>query len=239
MKQVVWTSSGTGATDTIGLTGWLLAHRLERFVEMSQLIAMAMAYFVAWRAVSSGGRPLPWMGFALLVFSMTSLWPVFYIYYDVLFVFISAALAETLNERLRLKPWALSLAATVVLVAIMVSLKAVQNPEYIRESAVDRRAFGFAPAALLLPRRSVSAAEIVIACKPFQPSKPDDMVTAYLNGRPLWTARLHSGTQEIRFVAPRSAWRLGHNRLDLKVPRDDAQSLPLVITRVAVVPRRF
>lgn len=238
MKQVVWTSAGTGATDTVGLTGWLLAHRLERFVEPSQMIAMALVYGLSWRPIRRGARPLPWMGLALLVFSMTSLWPVFYIYYDVLLLFVSAALAEALDNRLNLKSWVLSLAATVVLVVAIVGIKAKPSPEFVRGSAVGARVFEHSPSVLPVPRRSVSAADIVIACQLSRtPDGDTEMVTAYLNGRPLWTARVLEGPQEIRFVAPSSAWRIGHNRLELKSARQDLPPPALLITRVAVIPR--
>jgi hypothetical protein len=238
MKQVVWTSTGTGATDTLGLTGWLLAHRLERFVEPSQLLAMPIVYGLAWFPILRGARSLPWMGLALLVFSMTSLWPVFYIYYDVLFLFVSAALAETLAERLRLKTWLLSLAAAVILVVSVLGFKATPDPKFAQGSAIAAKVFRQGPSAIPLPRRSASSAEIVIACEPsLRPGEEENVVTALLNGKPLWSARLVNGPQEIRFAAPSSAWRIGYNRLELKSATHDSQLPPLVITRVIVVPR--
>ena len=43
IKQIVWRSNDGGAIRTIGLTGWLLSHGLERFVELSQACALAVA----------------------------------------------------------------------------------------------------------------------------------------------------------------------------------------------------
>jgi hypothetical protein len=239
MKEVVWTSTGTGATDTLGLTGWLLAHRLERLIEPSQLIAMPVVYGLAWIPILRGARPLPWMGLSLLVFSMTSLWPVFYIYYDVLLLFVSAALAETLDTRLGLKSWVLTLAVSVALVAGLLNFRAVPNPEFSAGSRMAAKAFGHGPSAIALPRRSTSAADIVIGYQTRQPFDEDDaLVTAYLNGKALWTARLLDSPPEMRFVAPTSVWRIGHNRLELKAASPDSTSPPLVVTSVAVLPRR-
>src|SRR5437867_3998714 len=98
IKSVVWGAADQGAIRTIGITGWLLSHHLERFVEVTQVCALAMVYAVAWRALRRGARPLPWMGCALLTFSMTTLWPVSYIYFDVLLLFVSTAAAEALGR---------------------------------------------------------------------------------------------------------------------------------------------
>jgi hypothetical protein len=239
MKEVVWTSTGTGATDTLGLTGWLLAHRLERLIEPSQLIAMPVVYGLAWIPILRGARPLPWMGLSLLVFSMTSLWPVFYIYYDVLLLFVSAALAETLDTRLGLKSWVLTLAVSIVLVAVLLNFRALPNPEFSASSKMAAKAFGHGPSTIALPRRSISAADIVIRYQARQPFDEDDaLVTAYLNGKALWTARLLDSPPEMRFVAPTSVWRIGHNRLELKAASPDSTSPPLVVTSVTVLPRR-
>ena len=54
IKQIVWRSNDGGAIRTIGLTGWLLSHGLERFVELSQACALAVVYVVAWRALRRG-----------------------------------------------------------------------------------------------------------------------------------------------------------------------------------------
>jgi hypothetical protein len=199
---------------------------------------MPVVYGFAWVPILRGARPLPWMGLSLLVFSMTSLWPVFYIYYDVLLLFVSAALAETLDARLGLKSWLVSLAASAVVVIAVLGLTTLPDPEFSGGSTTGRKAFRHGLSAIALPRRSTSAADVVIGYQGRQPvDGGTDLVTAYLNGRPLWTARLLDGPQEIRFVAPKSAWRLGHNRLEVRSATPDRKSPALAITRVAVLPR--
>ena len=81
MKGFVWYST-TWTQHTYGLTGRLLERGLERYVEAAQ-IALAATYFLSWRSLRRGGSPEPWMALALLVFSMTTLRPVSYLYFDV------------------------------------------------------------------------------------------------------------------------------------------------------------
>ena len=77
IKEIVWPSSDLGAVRTVGLTGWLLSHRLERFVELSQGCALALVYVITWRGLRAGASALPYMGLALFAFSMTTVWPVY------------------------------------------------------------------------------------------------------------------------------------------------------------------
>lgn len=82
MKGFVWYST-TWTQNTYGLTGRLLERGLERYVELAQVAALGVTYLLCWRSLHRGGRPEPWMALALLVFSMTTLWPVGYLYFDV------------------------------------------------------------------------------------------------------------------------------------------------------------
>ena len=82
MKGFVWHQT-TWAQNTYGVTGRLLEHGLERYVEVAQVAALTIVYAVGWRSLRRGGPAEPWMVLALLVFSMTTLWPVEYLYYDV------------------------------------------------------------------------------------------------------------------------------------------------------------
>ena len=92
MKGFVWYST-TWTQNTYGLTGRLLEHGLERYVELAQAIALLVTYAAAWRSLRRGGRPEPWMALSLLVFSMTTLWPVAYLYFDVTVLAACALLA--------------------------------------------------------------------------------------------------------------------------------------------------
>ena len=92
IKGFVWTST-TWAQHTIGLTGVLLSNGLPRLVDAFQEIVMLAVYAACWFAMRRGRQPVAWMGLALLAFSMTTLWPVTYVYFDVFVLLAAAVLA--------------------------------------------------------------------------------------------------------------------------------------------------
>ncbi len=237
IKQVVWPSNDGGAVHTIGITGWLLAHHLERYVEATQIAALLFVYALAWRALRRGARPLAWMGLALLTFSLTTLWPVFYIYFDVLLLLVSAAIAETLGAvrpRVLAGAWSIVLAGLALTVATLLGASASSYPSIDLGSPDGTRALyrGFSEAendgarrfvraraltaTLVLPRRSAAPADIVVTGEPLvAPGGPPQAVTATLNGSMLGTGFANAGWQPLRFHAPRSAWQIGSNELQL------------------------
>jgi len=240
LKQIVWRSSDEGAIRTIGLTGWLLSHRLERFVELSQASALAVVYVVAWRALRRGASALPFLGLALFAFSMTTVWPVYYVHFDIVLLFASAALAETIVAvplRRAIAGWAVTIVCAIGVVAAMVRLMAAPAPSIAVDRADQRRLLrqGFSRlendggrpyrwivstrAMLALPRSSASAADLVVTAQPFAPKATGPLVlTALLNGVSLGTVRADGGWQALRFPTPASAWRIGANELLLDFP---------------------
>src|SRR5262249_15609403 len=56
----------------------------------------ALVYACAWRSLRRGHAAEPWLALALLVFSMTTLWPVTYLYFDV-WVLLAASFAFRLS----------------------------------------------------------------------------------------------------------------------------------------------
>jgi hypothetical protein len=263
-KGFVWVSADRAAINTLGVTGWLLSHDRGDLVERAQLMLMAVTGVAAWLAIRRGARPLPWMGLALLIFSMTSLWPVYYIYYDVLLLFVSAALVETLTPVLRMKAWVGTLAAVLVLVAVTTHAMTVAAPSIEIGSPTAQQALleGFGTtetgddrvfvwivnerAAIALPRRSTARAHIAIDCRPFLASGPPHVVTVMLNGRTLVTQPLHDGWQTIRIPAPRDAWQIGFNKLEIlsasittlpdTFPAEDLRPRAFALSRIAVIP---
>ncbi|HEX7486282.1 MAG TPA: hypothetical protein VF332_09030 [Vicinamibacterales bacterium] len=262
MKQIVWTSTDRGAINTIGVTGWLLAHHWERLVELTQAATMAAVYGLAWGRIRRGASPLPWMGLSLLCFSLTTLWSVYYIYFDVLFLFVAAAIAETLHGRLRLKAAFLTLVVTAMVVLATTRLMAGPYPtvvvgspaaqQLLREGLAGggqdgARQYALATgarAAIALPRSSTATADILVQCRPFDGRGVESqIVTAILNGQLLWAARLQPGWQTIRFAAPRSVWWIGFNQLELQFSPvslgnsgDDPRRTAVAISRVDVAP---
>jgi hypothetical protein len=280
MKAAVWPELGRRGFETVGVTEWLLDQHREWLVMPVQVVAMVGVYIVTWPAIRRGVRPLPWMALALLAFSMTTLWPVHYIYYDVLLLLVSGALAETLDAgaptaaasgwkagpaTMTAKPWLLSLTALAVLVFAGMRVVASPFPSIaVGEASPDRalRA-GFArsesdgqrhfswivgnEAKIVLPRSSAAAAEIVLSAhSPFDHDQAPQKMIAILNGTVLAETAIAAGWQDIRLVAPRSAWWVGFNQLQLLFfstvsPRDvgagdDPRQLALALSRVDVRP---
>ena len=249
MKVFVWPSLDRGVMKTFGLTGWLLSHQQGRLVEISQVLALIVTYAISWRALRRGAAPLPWMALALLVFSMTSLWPVYYIYFDVILLFAAAAFAETLapDHHPGVASWMAAVAVIVVVVLISLRTQAAPFPsiemssaesEYALLEGFDRnRADGdkeVAPvsgprATFCLPRASRSAAVLVVDAR--TPEGVPQRVTAVLNGKLLGTAESDDQWRTLRFPAPAAAWWIGFNRLEL-VFSDDHPTLG--INRVGV-----
>jgi len=176
------------------------------------------------------------MALSLLVFSMTTFWPVYYVYYDVVLLFASAAVAETLGKRLDAKRLSISLGAVAALVAVSLAVVLPAHLDIVDGSAIAQQALldgwtpvetdGARPAAwaaseratIALPRRLVSPADIIIDLEPRpEPAPPDRILKVALNGEPLWTGRVLDGAQQIKVPAPKSAWWIGFNRLDLEV----------------------
>jgi hypothetical protein len=263
MKGFVWTST-PWARDTIGVTGLLLRLDWKRLVEPAQVVAMLVIYACAWRALANGRRPLPGMALALLVFSMTSLWPVHYIYLDVLLLWASAALAETswLESRRLLPVWTSTLTLSILLLAAMAWANLSINPTVDVGSPVDRvrlyagfaddehgdRSFTWAAgrhAEILVPRRSRRDGVVDIVCQPNLPtpqSTQDMSVT--LNGTLLGTVALREGWQTVSLPAPQRAWQIGINELTLSFSSavspleagvgSDARELSVAVDRVTV-----
>jgi len=241
MKGFVWKT--TGARDTIGLTGLLLRMGWGSLVEPAQLVALGAVYVAAWFAIGRGRRPLPWMVLALFTFSATTLWPVVYIYYDVLLLAVCAALAETpLIQRAVgsvrttwtiASIWTRTLAIALVATAAVAWLDIPVDPAIDIGTAESRRMLyeGFANdevsgrsftwvdghhAEILVPRRSRRDAEIDLVCEPNlpTPAATQEMSVA-LNGVVLGAVGLREGWQTVTLSAPSRAWRIGVNELTM------------------------
>jgi hypothetical protein len=269
LKLSVWQSSAEWAIQTIGLTGWLLSHGLERFVELSQASAMAIVFVAAWRAVRRGAAILPYMALALFAFSMTTVWPVYYIHFDVVLLLASSAMAEAagmMSKRTALRVWPLTLACTVTVVVVVVGAVASPAPivvaaetlgpnlllqGFLRPESDGSRRFRWISgtrAAILLPRSSASAADLVMTGQPFVAAGGGPQhVTAVLNGVSLGTLQAAGGWQTLRWNVPANAWRVGSNELQLLFPParslkalglgDDPRPLSMAVERIEVTAR--
>jgi hypothetical protein len=221
---------------TIGLTGWLVSHHYERFVEISQACAVIPVYIAAWFAMRRGARPIPWMVLAVLAFCMTALWPMYYIYFDVLLLLVAAAIADSVPQwslGRQLQVWTASVAVATILMVVSLGMWTSAHPllDFQRTDASRWLYKGFLSSRIsgeTLPwiwgtegtvsigRRSNGAADIVITAQPvIPPDSPYQSVTARLNGRFLATVQASAGWQELRFAVPSGVWLFGANALTL------------------------
>jgi hypothetical protein len=235
MKTFVWTST-EWVQHTIGVTGWLLGRGWKGAVEPVQIAVMLAVYAAAWLAIRRGRRPLPWLAFALLAFSMTTLWPVIYLYFDVFLLLVCGALAEAviLQEGRTLRVWAGTAAASSV-VLMLSTWVMVPNDRSIDAGTGADRPFlysGFSNdergtdrtyawingthAEIVVPRRSRADATIGVIVEPNLPTRDTvQQMSVTLNGTVLGTATLKEGWQEVSFSAPSQAWRVGANEVTL------------------------
>jgi hypothetical protein len=269
MKDFVWTSTDW-ATRTVGITGLLLRAGWTRAVEPVQGVAMLATYAAAWRALRRGaGRSMfgtdaaSWMAAALLVFSMTTLWPVDYIYFDVFLLWAAAAAAIEFSVAPVGRVWTACAGASVAALAMVafvaiprdatvdVGLQADRPALYAgfsADEAVPDRTFAWvdgARADVLLPRRSRRGADIEVVCQPYLPSRDATQeMHAALNGTVIGSVHLRPGWQTVRLFAPPQAWQIGVNRLTLSLstatsPRDvgegeDSRRLSVAVDRLTV-----
>jgi hypothetical protein len=247
MKNAVWPVLAKPGLETIGVTEWLLETHRESLIVPAQIAAMLIAYAAAVVAICRRAPPLPWMALALFAFSMTTLYPVHYLYYDVLLLLVADAVAQTVDPAAVPRvaaPWLFSLAAIGTLVAVIVRVAASPFPSVIASDAARNRELrsGFSSieydggrtfswivgheARVVLPRSSAAAADIVLTAEsPVEADQPPQRMSAMLNGVLLGEITIPAGRQQIRIAAGRGAWWIGYNELRLMfastvVPRE-------------------
>ena len=245
IKGFVWTST-TWVQNTIGITGPLLARGWRAAIEPVQVAAMVATFALAWRRLRQGDAALPWMAASLLVFSMTTLWPVVYLYFDLFVLLASAAIVEAWPgpSGPLFAGWAKPLAAAIaVLLVVAVATIPARAELNVGDAAVRPYLYaGFSGdehtpdrdfawvdgtrATVLLPALLPRDSSIRIACDAYvsRPAEPQ-RITAALNGTLLGTIDLTGGWRTVSFRAPARAWLIGTNQLDLYLstataPRD-------------------
>jgi len=233
--------------ETIGITEWLLETGRERLIVPVQIAAMLIVWAAAAVAIKHDRRALPWMALAVFMFSMTTLYPVHYLYYDVLLLLAADAVAQTVDVAAAPRTAAPALVSLVGIGALLFSMvRAVASPfprvvpgEASRDrelrsgfSSIEHNSEGAfswiagREARIVLPRSSAAAADIVLTAEsPFDANQPPQHMTALLNGALVGDTAIPPGRRQIRIPAPRSAWWIGYNELRLVlastvVPRD-------------------
>jgi hypothetical protein len=240
MKNFVWKST-TWAADTYGITGRLLERGQQRYVEIVQLLSLTSLYVVSWRSMRKGSRVEPWLAFSLLLFAMTTLWSVLYLYYDVWLLLTCALIVEdgsleVLSPRRpnRIVGLAFAMATLVVLTSAAVRPGASLKIDVGEAAAGGYTGGGFGrdvsevdetrsvvwidgpTARLRLPRAGWTGGTIRLAIRPNVPHPgAHQTVIASLNGHALGGRALDPGWQEITFKPSRRDWLYGFNVIDL------------------------
>jgi hypothetical protein len=220
IKTVVWPDPTV--PHTIGLTGVLLSHRLQAWVEPVQVLVMIAMYAGSWFALRRRAAPLAVMSAGLIAFSMTTLWPVYYLYFDPFLLLTAALVVQARPAVRRSTPAIVGIwSAAVASVAIVVVVTGAAMLWFMRPepALVDRDAPPMASIRVL--RRSAGSGSMVDVWMQ-SAAKP---VAATLNDEPVsWTA----AENRIFVAAPASLWECGLNKLDLRF------ELPTPMVRVDV-----
>jgi hypothetical protein len=231
IKTAVWPN--VTVPHTIGLTGVLLTHHLHRYVEAVQIAVMAIVYVACFALIRRGRAPVALMATALLAFSLTTLWPVTYIYFDVFLLFAAGVLAGMpwLDVRWStssiLRAWAAVAIVAVILDAgagtVMLRLRANERPAITWRDEPRQ-------ASVLLLRQSISPAlvDVQIGAGSVGPQR----MGVALNGAPLGEVEVSPGADHVMLTAPESLWQIGANSLDLTV------AAPIMIRGVIARPTR-
>lgn len=239
MKTHVWVATNW-AQNTFGLTGWLLRRGLQRFVETAQIVTMLGVYALSARALKRGARPEPWLALALLAFSMTTVWPVRYIYFDVFVALASGlachVLAAPARARGLVRTLTLLVAAGLIIVLGMSAVRwgSTSTVDIGTPAGAAMTGGGFGQdvgvrdgdrtfvwvegelARVRLPRAGWSGATIHLSARAADvPGAPQQHVSAVLNGHRLGHATLGEEWADVTFRAPRKAWYYGFNLLEL------------------------
>lgn len=228
IKEVVWPDATV--PHTIGLTGVMLTHHLHAWVERVQLVILAAVFAGCWLALGRGRSPLALMGAALLAFSMTTLWPVYYIYFDGLLLLAAGVLADMPPFAARastssvIRGWTAALAAAVLLVAA--GAWAMLPAGEVTATSVAWRDAPQVVGSVLIPRRTISGALIDVEAGPAPAGVTT--LTATLNGVSLGTVALGREGEQITLAAPSALWQRGVNNLELAV----AARMPIGPVRV-------
>jgi hypothetical protein len=242
IKGFVWVST-SWVQQTFGVTGPLLSHGLTNYVEAVQAVALLVVYALAWRSLRRGRRAEPWLALSLLVFSMTTLWPVIYLYFDVWVLMLAGNAVNALavpRRPLLLTAW-VAVAAAVSTVAVLAagsSLRGTYDLDVGTPSAAAMTGGGFGTdqpvidgsrtfvwiegptARVRAPRASLTSATIVVELEPFGDSAgPRQPMRVSVNGKTVGEAVLTPGWQTVSFRAPASSWNYGFNILTFDFAR--------------------
>jgi len=234
IQEHVWARTDWMAS-TLGPTRLLVAAGWSAYAGLAQMTAMAATCAIVWWRLKPADSPAPWFCVSLTVFSMTTLWPVWYVFLDV-FVFGLALLVADWSPRLRERPWtttavvagitAATLAGTLLVSpGVYYDIEPGRTPRWHLRSGFGDDArdetggFAWATRAtvhLRVPRGARTDAQLAITCAPFDDgaSAPQTLLVR-LNGEPLGQVALRPGVQTVSVPARSRHWRIGNNDVTL------------------------
>jgi hypothetical protein len=250
----VWTETNWMAS-TLGLTRVLVSSGWSDYVGLSQAVVMGLVCAAAWWRLRPDS-PAPWLLVSLAAFSMTTLWPVWYVFLDV-FVLGVALLVADWSPRLRARPWATAAGVAALTVVTIVATLLVtpgvyyaiepgQTPRWHLRSGFGDEVDGFAWATrervhLRVPRGLWTDAVIEITCAPYEaPGAPQQTLGVSLNGVSLGQVALRPGVQTVSVPTRSRHWRIGHNEVVLAfayaLETGDGERRAARVGRIAVRP---
>lgn len=263
VKGFVWAST-TGALETYGVTAWLVGHDLHEWVQPVQVMALGLVYAAAWRGLRRGDPVEPWMAATLLVFSATALWPVIYIYFDVL-VLILAALAVHAIAVERRPPGVVVVGAGALVAAAVIAVLGAgalrRGSSYVIDvgspASLALTGGGFGAdvavfegsrsavvvegptATVRLPRAGFGAGRIrVVARTQIPAERRPQRIRATLNDQTLGVALVPREWEEMVFEAPSRVWRYGFNVLRLHMSQTaiapDGREVSIAVDRITL-----
>jgi hypothetical protein len=174
-----------------------------------------------WARLRRGDDATLWAAFSLLVFSMTTLWPVVYVYFDVFLLLVSAAIVRDWPEspRSAWSSWGRSLATAVVALTItaLVTVPLHASIDVGRAGSRPWLYAGFSGdehtadrdyawvdgtrATILVPSLVRRDATIALTREPYVTKTGRQQITAALNGVVLGSVDIGDGWQRVTWRA--------------------------------------
>jgi hypothetical protein len=241
VKKYVWTNMDWIST-TFGTTSFLVKNQYTTFIGPLQYLFSIGVWITSYFSMREEKHVLIWMSASLMVFSMTTIWPVSYIFFDVMIFFVFSVLFqfEWARPPLSRKAFAAFALGTFVFFVSISALficksknitlidigdKSARNHLYrgFYNDELDRDSnTGYCWAdndrtSVIFTRRSGAAAKVRMICMPFSPDdRKKQTISVILNGRELGDKTLASGWHEISFDIAPGLLKTGINMMAMK-----------------------
>jgi hypothetical protein len=238
VKTAVW--SREWIFHTFGTTAFLVKKGCGDLVFPAQLFVMSGVYAGAFFFIRRKQQALLWMPAALMMYSMTAIWPVTYIFLDVLILLVFALILQSdatvaLKPKAGLQTFTWSLVFSIILVACLLSMHLkdetnldIGHPDYrqnLYRGFYDSEDWAGRTicwsqgnkSMVQLNRRSSLPAMVEITCLPFDGNTDSyQTIILILNGYPIGSAELAWGWNTIKFKVPKKRFNIGNNFLEIR-----------------------